>query len=262
MTFNIDNTADQPGDNQGQPSQQPVNQDNGSTGAVDGITPEQLSEILKRDEHAQRHISNLENENKQMRENFVSLQDQLSALQKQLASQQKVEELLARKPTSNDHQGNEDKTTMNTPTNSFDPEVIDSLVTQRMQDFMSKQEQEKNFRQVSTELSGIFKDKADEHVTAVASQNGLSFEDAMSLAKTNPVMFNNLFINPYKKNSTNTPAPTMGTQSTSSVPNQGSEITMEYWNKLRRENQAKFFSRDTQKAYHEWFHSQKQNSSK
>lgn len=261
MTFNIDNTADQNGDNQGQPSQQPVNQDNGSTGAVDGITPEQLSEILKRDEHAQRHISNLENENKQMRDDFTSLQDQLSALQKQLASQQKVEELLARKPTSNDHQGNEDKTTMNTPTNSFDPEAIDSLVTQRMQDFMSKQEQEKNFRQVSTELTGIFKDKADDHVTAVASQNGLSFEDAMSLAKTNPVMFNNLFINPYKKNSTNTPAPTMGTQSTSSVPNQGSEITMDYWNKLRRENPSQYWSPATQRQYHMWYSSQ-QNSSK
>lgn len=261
MTFNIDNTADQNGDNQGQPSQQPVNQDNGNMGAVDGITPEQLSEILKRDEHAQRHISLLENENKQMRDDFVSLQDQLSALQKQLASQQKVEELLARKPTSNDHQGNEDKPTMNTPTNSFDPEVIDSLVTQRMQDFMSKQEQEKNFRQVSTELSGIFKDKADDHVTAVASQNGLSFEDAMSLAKTNPVMFNNLFINPYKKNSTNTPAPTMGTQSTSSVPNQGSEITMDYWNKLRHEDKAKYWSTDVQRQYHKWYHSQ-QNSSK
>lgn len=262
MTFNIDNPVDQNGGNQGQPSQQPVNQDNGSMGAVDGITPEKIAEILKRDEHAQRHIANLENENKEMRTDFEALQEQLAALQNKLASQQKLEELLAGKRTSNDHQDDKDKKPMNTPTDSFDPSVIDSLVTQRMQDFMSKQEQEKNFRQVSTELTGIFKDKADDHVTAVASQNGLSFEDAMSLAKTNPVLFNNLFINPYKKNSTNTPAPTTGNQSTSSVPNQGSEITIEYWNKLRRENPSQYWSPAVQRQYHQWYNSSKQNSSK
>lgn len=257
MTFNTDKAADQAATT-GQPQQQPDNLDLGNTGAGEGITPEKITEILKRDEHAQQHISRLEEENRQVRENFVSLQDQIDSLQAKLSSQKKLEELLAGKHTSNDQQDKGEKPTMNTSTEAFDPSMIDSLVTQRMQDFMSKQEQENNFKKVSSELSAVFKDKTDEHVTKVASDNGLSFEDAMNLAKTNPQMFNNLFLNPYKGKSTSA-APTQGSQSTSSVPNAGSEINMDYWNKMRRENNAKFFSASVQKDYHKWFHENKHN---
>lgn len=259
MTFNIQSNAADQGGSLGQPDQQPTTPDQGAAGAVEGITPDKIAELLKRDEHAQRHIATLEADNKTVRENFLSLQEQVDALQAQLAAAKKVEELLSRKTLPNDNQNQQEvKPNMNTPTTTtFDPSVIDSMVTQRVQELAKQQEQEKNFRAAQETLSALFMDKADEHVKTVAQSNGLSFDNAMELARTNPVLFNNLFINNYKKPSTPT-TPTMGTIATGTAPNATSnEITMEYWNKMRRENLAKFTSAAVQKQYHEWFHSQK-----
>lgn len=259
MTFNLETPTDNVGTQEnGQPNQQPSTPDQGGQGADNGFTPEKLAEILKRDEHAQQHISNLENENKTMRDNFNSLQEKLEVLEARLASQKKVEELFAGMHTSNNQepdQGNQNN--MNTPTQSIDQETIDSLIASRMNEYMSKQEQDKNFLVAQTELNRLFKDKSDDHVKAIADKNGLSYESAKDLAKTNPTLFNNLFINPYKGTQGTTFTPTTGSQSTSSVPETQQEITMEYWNKLRRENPRKWQSVETQKAFHQWFHSSK-----
>lgn len=253
MTFNIENPVDQTGTSTGQPEQS-VSQDQGDTGAVDGITPEKLAEILKRDEHAQTHITRLEEENALVRQNFATLQEELDAIKAKLTSQKTVEELLARKQTTdNNSQQGEKKMTEQ---NSFDPSAIDEIVTQRMQDFMAKQEQEANFKKVSSELASVFKDKADDHVKAVAEKNGLSFDDAINLAKTNPSLFGNVFLNPYKSGAQSA-APTQSSQSQNAGDVSGSEINMEYWNKMRRENNAKFFSASVQKEYHKWFHENK-----
>lgn len=261
MTFNID-TPDTSVDGQGQPDQQPVTPDQSAQSADNGITLDKLQEILKRDEHAQRHITSLEGENKQMRENFDALQSKYSELEARLSAQKRVEELLAGMPTSNNQQPDQGTTNnMNTPTQTFDQAAIDSLIANRMQEFMSKQEQDKNFLTAQTELNRIFKDKSDEHVRNVAGKNGLSYESATDLARTNPTLFNNLFINPFKgSQQSGTPAPTSGSQSTSSVPNTQQEITMETWNKLRRENPRKWQSVETQKAFHQWFHNNKSNN--
>lgn len=258
MTFNVTNTPNDQAGVTGQPNQQPNSQDQGSKGADNGITPDKLLEILKRDEHAQQHISKLEQENKTIRDNFDSLQTQLEKLQAQLSSQKKVEELLTGKYSSNNQpdQGNQNQN-MNTPTQqTLDQATVDSLIAERMKEFMSKQEQDKNYETAKIELSRVFKDKSDEHVRSVAAKNGLTYEAAENLAKTNPVLFNNLFVAPFKQGSTSVTAPTQSNQSTSSVPNANPEINMEYWNKLRRENPRKWQSVETQKAFHTWFHNQ------
>ena len=259
MTFNIETPTDQAGE-AGQPNQQPNTTDNVSNGADQGITLDKLNEILKRDEHAQKHIQTLEEENEQMRLNYSSLQEKIELMEAQIKSQKTVEELLTRKNTSTvDHQqGTEVTQTMNTPTNSVSTDDLDSLVNQRIQGYMQEQQQVKNLESAKKDLNEIFKDRADDHVKQVAAQNGITLEGALELAKSNPTMFNNLFVNPYKKGTT-AAAPTFGSQSTSSVPTANTnEITMEYWNKMRRENSRKFFSADTQRQFHQWFHSQKQ----
>lgn len=258
MTFNVTNTPDDQTGAPGQPSQQPNSQDQGNAGADTGITPEKILEILKRDEHAQQHILKLENENKTIRENFDSLQTQLEQLQAQLASQKKVEELLTRTyPSNNQPDQGTQNDNMNTPTTqNLDQATIDSLIAERMKEFMSKQEQEKNYETAKTELSRVFKDKSDEHVRSVAAKNGLTYEAAETLAKTNPTLFNNLFVVPFKQSQQSSFSPTLSNQSTSSVPNANAEITMESWNKLRRENPRKWQAVETQKAFHTWFHNQ------
>lgn len=254
MTFNIETPADQTGD-QGQPSQQPSAADNAASGADNGITAEQLNEILKRDEHAQKHIKTLEEENEQVRQNFIALQEKLETVQGQLNSREKLEQLLAGKNTSTDNSNQEGNlNNMNTPTSQLGQDDIDSLVNQRIQGYMQEKEQEKNLNNIKASLNEVFKDKADDHVKQVAQANGISFEEAMDMAKKNPALFNNVFVNPFNKGATTPAAPTFGSQSTSSVPNTNNGIDMEHWNKLRRENPTKFFSVETQKAFHQWFH--------
>lgn len=268
MTFNIENNGESDQNTPtGQPAQQPENLDQGGQSAEQGITPEDIAEVLKRDKHAQHHISSLEEENKNLRDNFTSVQEKIDALEGRLTSQKKLEELLTGKYTSNNqdqgedlnsiHKENNNSNDMNTPTNQgLDQSSIDSMISERMNEYMTQRDQEKNLNAAKAELGSLFKDKADDHVRTVAESNGLSFEAAQDLAKSNPTLFNNLFVNPYKTSS-QAPTPTQGRQSSSSVPeSQGNEITMEYWNKMRRENPTKFQSVQTQRAFHEWFHNQ------
>lgn len=255
MTFNLDPVADQAA-SEGQPDQQPATPDQEGGGADNGITPTNIDEILKKNEHAQRHISTLEDENKLVRENFATMQERLAELEGQLMSQQKLQELLTGKNTSNDQQGSQEENNLSTPTTPLDPNMIDSIVAQRIEGYMTEKAQEVNFKAAQQSLNEIFKDKADDHVAKVAQENMLSTKDAMALAKSNPTLFNNLFVNPFKKNNTSF-SPTKGNESTSSVPNQTTEITMEHWNKLRRENPQKYFAASTQKEFHKWFHENK-----
>ena len=122
---------------------------------------------------------------------------------------------------------------------------------------MKEQQGEANLAKAKQQLNELFKDKADDHVKSIAERNSISYEGALELAKTNPTMFNNVFVSPFKNASNSNTAPTTSTQSTSTVPVQNQEITMEYWNKMRRENSRKFFSADVQKQFHQWFHSNK-----
>lgn len=261
MTFNIEDTGNlDQGAPEGQPNQQPASLDQGAQSADQGITPTNIDEILKRDEHAQQHITSLEKENKDLRDNFTAMQEQLEAIEGKLASQKKLEELLTGKNTSNNQEADQGNPPMNTPTEQgLDQASIDSMISARMQEYLTKQEQDKNYSAATATLGSMFKDKADDHVRTVASSNGLTFEAAQDLAKSNPTLFNNLFVTPFKGSSNHTPAPTQSRQSTSSVPEQTSEINMEYWNKLRRENPTKFQSVQTQKAFHTWFHNNKSN---
>lgn len=253
MTFNLE-TA--PAD-QGQPNQQQPT-DNVGQGADKGITLDELNAILKRDENAQKHIRTLEEENNAMRDNFSTLQEQVELLQSQLRSRETVEKLLKGMNASKDQSsGQENKNQMNTPTTSINPDEINTLVTQRIQGYMKEQQGEANLAKAKQQLNELFKDKADDHVKSIAERNSISYEGALELAKTNPTMFNNVFVSPFKNASNSNTAPTTSTQSTSTVPVQNQEITMEYWNKMRRENSRKFFSADVQKQFHQWFHSNK-----
>lgn len=251
MTFNqegVTNTEAQ----QGQPNQATASHDQGS-GTGEGMDIKTFEELQKRDEHAQKHISNLEGENAGMREDYTKLSAELQELKEKLAAQERVDTLLkGNQSSAQDRQ--EDK---KDEASAFDPSHLDSLVSEKLKSHFTEVEQSSNFKRASDALNNLFKDKADEHVTKVAADNGMTMDDAVSLSRTNPRMFENVFIKPFGQAKGTTSTSYTG-QNTGSVPSGQQQITQEYWNEMRRnpKTRDKYWSVPVQKQYHAWVHSQ------
>ncbi len=253
MTFVIDTPADQGAQQQQTGNPAATNpQDQAGLQSQGGLTQEQLTEIVKRDEHAQRHISNIETENAGMRTQLQELQAQYADMQSKLGSQNDFQELLNGMNNNSNQQQQQQQ-----PPQQVQSELpdFDKLVSDKIQGFMSSKQDQLNMDTAAKALSSMFGVKADEHVTKIAEQNGMTFEGASDLSKNNPTLFENLFIKPFSQGNSGV-APTTGSQSQGSQAEQ--TVNMEHWNKMRRENPSQFWSVPVQKEYHKWFH-QSQN---
>ena len=142
----------------------------GQEEANNNLDKEQLQALVKRDEYAQQHITTLEDENKQFRQ-------ELEAINKRLEDVGNLDELL-----SKDH--------------SVD---VDSLVQQATvkvnEGLEAKQAQElqkNNLNKVSVALASKFGEKVDAEAAKVAVANGLSFQELFDLAKTKPQLVMNM----------------------------------------------------------------------
>ncbi len=71
-----------------------------------------------------------------------------------------------------------------------------------------------------TTLTSVYGDKAQEHVAKVAGENGMSTAQAQELAKTNPTLFNNLFLSKTTASfsGTSTPASSVSQQQINQDP--------------------------------------------
>ena len=252
FTFNTEDNSVDAGQVQ-DASNQGDNQDN----KPDTMTAEEIQEIVKRDMHAQHHIKNLESENKGMREEMSNLQKGFEELKDKLASQDIVQQLIERTQQNDSVNNKQDKEVEDNNNNNFDNNTINEMVKEQLNKFMESKEKSSNLDSVKKELGGMFKGKADDHVRSVAEKNGMSFDDAMDLASNNPKLFSSVFVEPFK-NSPSIPSPTSANNN-SSAPATGENLTMEHWNKLRKENPNKFFSVDVQKQYHKWFAEKREN---
>lgn len=251
MTFNP--ASGDPAAQEGQPNQDANSQDQGQ-GTGEGVDLKTFQELQKRDEHAQQHISHLEGENNGMREEMKRISEEMQALKDKLAAQQKVEDLL---------KGNQTSVPASTETKQdVNPVDVDKLVSERVSQFFTEKEQQDNFNTASKTLATMFSDKADEHVTKIAQENGMNMDDAVALSRTNPKMFNNIFIKPYEGQRAQSPAPSHTGQNTGSVPTGQPQITQEYWSNMRRDPKTrdKFWSVPVQKEYHKWVASQNKSN--
>lgn len=247
MTFN--QASGDPAAQEGQPNHTANSQDQGQ-GTGEGVDLNTFQELQKRDAHAQQHISHLEGENNGMREELKRISEEMQSLQDKLTAQKKVEDLL---------KGNQTSVPASTETEQgVDPVDVDKLVSERVSQFFTEKEQQDNFNAASKTLAKLFNDKADEHVTKIAQENGMTMEDAVSLSKSNPKMFSNIFVKPYEGQATHTPAPSHTGQNTGSVPTGQPQITQEYWSNMRRDPKTrdKFWSVPVQREYHKWVASQ------
>lgn len=248
MTFNIDDTTTDQSGNAGQPAGNPQG-DNPSAGQQTGMTQEQIEAIVKRDEHAQQHILKIEGENKEMSDSLTKLSMEMEILKSKLASQEELKGLIEGKLSSAAHQPKAQDNVDNN-NNSFDPSAIDELVSQKLQSYMSSQKEEANLNTAKQELNKIFSSKADDHVRDNAAKNGLSYEEAMDLAKKNPVLFNNLFVAPYKTGQS-AASPTQQSFNSAAAP-ASSVVDKAYWTKKRKEMGAQFYTPAVQAEYAKW----------
>jgi chromosome segregation ATPase len=194
-----------------------------------GMTPDEIEALRKRDAAAQAHIEKLERENKEARDKVVELQDNLS---KATTLDEALERIQNQGDTQQETVGEADVA-----------QIVEKVLGQKQtQDTMDS-----NWNavlSVLTETHGDW-DTANLKVQERARELDISDKDASMMARQNPKAFLQLF------NQTTKPAQSSGSgevgQRTTfdSMSNTGDRDKM-YYAKLRRENPNKYWSVDVQ----------------
>ena len=198
------------------------------------ITPDDLTELRKRDENAQQHIPRLEDEN-------MTLRNEVAELKNNLASSATLDDVMARlgdAPTG-------DQT-------STDPDQIAAQVEQRLQRKAQDRVEQSNWDTVYAKLieqHGTW-ENADKDITARCAELSMDPEAATQMARTSPEAFTRLFNSP-----TTVPQQTAAgaatTQTlTTDLPGEGPQPrTKEWYQELRKKNENKYWSEETQLQY-------------
>tara|TARA_R100000544_G_C2216677_1_gene54987 strand:- start:44 stop:775 length:732 start_codon:yes stop_codon:yes gene_type:complete len=134
--------------------------------------------------HAQNHISKLESDF----EAATSLVDRQQML---LEKARKVDDLMDAVANNQNSSGNAEET----PQLSKEEVIADAVKAfeQRQTEQTQAQQAEQNWNEVTSTLTQAFGDKTNEVVQKVASENGLSVEDAASMARKHPKVFLKMF---------------------------------------------------------------------
>jgi hypothetical protein len=230
-------------------------QPQGNAQAPEGtMSPEQLDSLVKRDANAQQHITNLETERQEQRDATAALQQQLARLEGTLSATGSVKDMLAGMQT-----GQPDQTpAAAAPAAPTVEDLVAQATAKVTADLDAKAQmdlQSSNYNKIAEVLTTTFGDKANEHVTAIATQNSMSFAEAQDMARNNPTLFSNLFIK-----TTGTPltasAPSTGFTNTSAAQDTN-VMNADSWNKLRHDKRSKFWTDAAmQKQYREWITAQ------
>lgn len=203
------------------------------------ITTEQLNELQKRDENAQKHIPQLEGENEQLRDTVAELQGKLD-------SATALDDVLNRLD------GNKEGETQN-----VDPDELVQRVEDRLQRKAQEDREKNNWEGVVTSLTehyGKWED-ADKAVLAKADALGMSMKEVTSLAKRTPDAFYKLFEMEKPKG----PQQGVAGQATNQIsiinaPSHTETRDRAFYNKLRRENPKEYWKVETQAQYRRDIH--------
>lgn len=136
-------------------------------------------EIFNAYSHSQKHIGTLEQENAGYRSTIEDLKSKYEeVLEKQNMANDVLEAIKAEKvDTSSNH---------------------NQLTTSDLDQYLETREAEKRYRaridEANSALTSAYAEKAPEHVAKVAGENGMTAEDAVQLAGSNPILFKRLFL--------------------------------------------------------------------
>ena len=213
-----------------------------STGATgdQGITPEELEALRKRDGAAQAHIPELESENKELR-------DKVGELETNLTNATTMDEVLDRISTAGgSSDGNLDASTVS--------QIVGKVLDQRQ----TESKQKSNWTEVKAKLTDIYGDfkTAQTKVEERAMELDIEVDDATLMARNNPKAFLKLFA----------PIETTNADSSSSVRSGGSgqqtvavttntgDRDAAYYSELRKKNPKEYWSLKTQAQYRRDIH--------
>jgi hypothetical protein len=198
------------------------------------MTADEVAALKKRDENAQPHISRLETENKQLR-------DELAKAAAKLDSATVLDDVMARLDNK-DGQG-------------VTPDQVADLVEKRIQQKTQTNREEANWNTVVTKLvaqHGSF-EKADAAIIQKARELQMSVSEATRLAKQAPAAFERLFVNTAQSIPSQQTTTSATQQSAQSVAPAGAvddlETKRKYYNDLRRKNPNKYWNVQTQMQY-------------
>lgn len=184
-SFQNTNNGGTPADNaettQGETFQKGAGDSQAQTAGGVNITQEDLTTLQKRDTHAQTHIKTMEEEAAELRQTIATQQE---ALNKAATYQEVLEGMKNDQETGNS-------------TSTMSPEEMIKLAAQAVKldlDGAAKATLENdNWNSVTQELTVQYGEKSDAHVGTVCEQLGISWDQAVSMAKTTPKLFKSTF---------------------------------------------------------------------
>ena len=195
------------------------------------ITPEDLTELRKRDVNAQKHIPELESDNAQLRQ-------QLADAETQLEGSATLQDVMNRI---------ENKSGTGTPVSADD---VATQVEARLRSRAKEDKQESNWNKVLGRLEEQHgsTESVDKYVDTKAISLGMTIDEATLLAKNSPDAFMKLF------SGEGSPAPQQGTASAASqqplnindAGNYGNERDKAFYDKMRKEHPNKYWKVETQ----------------
>lgn len=206
--------------------------DKGGDGGAPQLSEEQIQEILKRDEHAQKHIQTLEQEAKDRAQKIQELEERYQRIEADLEKRESFESALEKlqQQQAAGQSTKEDQTTV-------DPNDIAAQVLKRIESENQAKTHEANRAKAVEAARQKFGEQYLDQVSARAEQLGMSLNDVDDLAATRPQVYNELFIGKGGKEPPTKPS--VSGQRAAHVPEGGEEEQRE----LYRQNRKEFYGK-------------------
>ncbi len=209
--------------------------DNTNSGSFDAGNElqRQIDGMQKRLTDKDSHINTLESENKNINEKFADMAERLDKLTT-------VEDTLSRM---------RENTESNQAT-ALDEEDLKVKVKNLLAENTAEERADNNFKAVADVLSKKYgSDKVDETVRSVAKENGLTFDDMISLARKSPsAVYRMAGLDNMSATSTNA---SQSTYVGVNIDGKTKEQKLSEYATMRRESPKDFYKPEAQKAFRE-----------
>lgn len=192
----------------------------------EGKKYQNTEEALKALYHSQNHISTIEEENKEMRE--------------QIKSHESAKELLDEMKNSS------------TPTGetNIDPSAINQMISENLTQREQQQKLTDNMQFVDKQMKQLYGDKAENVLTSKATELGMSIDQMANVAANSPNAFLNWFEQVKPDGSPNLSS---NLNMDGTTPHGGGDVTpfsYKYFQNLRKENPSEYMSEKVQIQMH------------
>lgn len=186
------------------------------------------------------HIALIERENAERLEEIRSLREELNTR----ASVEEIIDQMKRETTSNDNNQN---VNVDNRQPSFDPDQIESLISNKISLHERNKIESENFTKVQAKLREQYGESYKTVLSTQLQELGLSDEDAVSLAKKSPQAFFRQFgLDKPKQTESFDAPPASRRRNDSFTPTSGPKRTWSYYQNMKRTNPSLYWDPKTQ----------------